>query len=70
MKNKISIRAFYPNFYNDSLIAYVSLRIIKNINDEDVFADMINAAMMGEVKIEDVIELGAQRVTQTLRKPQ
>ena len=32
MKKKYSINAFYPNFFDDRLIAYVCLRIIYYIN--------------------------------------
>ena len=37
---------------------------------EDIFEDMIQAASLGDVDLDDVIEIAAQRITQTLHKPQ
>lgn len=41
INQKYSIKAFYPNFYTDSLISYVSLRLIKYFNDEQLTADIM-----------------------------
>jgi len=41
MNKKFSIKAFYPNFYSDDLISYVSLRITKYFNDENTVADVM-----------------------------
>lgn len=35
------LRAFYPNFYGDDLIAYVSLRIIRYCNSDHLSADIM-----------------------------
>jgi len=35
------IRAFYPNFFSDYLIAYVCLRLVRNFNTREVAADVM-----------------------------
>lgn len=41
MPKKRRIRAFYPNFFGDNLIAYVALRILMYFNGEEISADVM-----------------------------
>lgn len=41
MRKAVRIKAYYPNYFGDDLIAYVSLRIVKYFNDERVRADVM-----------------------------
>lgn len=41
MYRRLRIRAFYPNFFGDQLIAYVSLRIMLYFNSPEVQADIM-----------------------------
>lgn len=41
MRKAVRIRAYYPNYFGDDLIAYVSLRIVKYFNDRHVRADVM-----------------------------
>jgi hypothetical protein len=41
MGKQYRIKAFYPNFFSDELISYVSLRITKYFNDNNTMADVM-----------------------------
>ena len=41
MKTKVRIKAYYPNFFRDELIAYVALRLMRFFNDDHVRADVM-----------------------------
>lgn len=60
MKNSIFIKAFYPNFYSDDLISYVSLRLIRYFNNQNVVA-----SIMGITSDKSVRKYYAVRVRST-----
>jgi glycosyltransferase involved in cell wall biosynthesis len=41
MRKTVRIKAYYPNYFGDDLIAYVSLRIVNCFNDKRVRADIM-----------------------------
>ncbi|MFT5701019.1 MAG: glycosyltransferase involved in cell wall biosynthesis [Desulforhopalus sp.] len=41
MKSTLNIKALYLNWFGDQLISYVCLRLIKYINDENVYATLL-----------------------------
>lgn len=41
MNTHYRIKAFYPNFYSDEQISYVSLRITRYLNDQNIIADVM-----------------------------
>jgi glycosyltransferase involved in cell wall biosynthesis len=44
MGKQYRIKAFYPNFFSDELISYVSLRITKYFNDNNTLADVMGTS--------------------------
>ncbi len=50
MRKTVRIKAYYPNFFGDDLIAYVSLRIVKYFNDKAVKADVMGISSDASVK--------------------
>lgn len=50
MPKKKRIRAFYPNFFGDNLIAYVALRILMYFNSEEISADIMGISSEPSVK--------------------
>lgn len=51
MEKTVRIKALYPNFYGDNLIAYVSLRIILFFNDARVRADIMGLSSDASVDV-------------------
>lgn len=50
MRKTVRIKAYYPNFFGDDLIAYVSLRIVKYFNNKTVKADVMGICSDSSVR--------------------
>ena len=50
MNGNYRIKAFYPNYFSDDLIAYVCLRIVKYFNSNNVIADVMGICSNNTVK--------------------